>query len=100
MARGNDAKSQVEKKIVKALGDDYIGTFDKKIYTWAMDDGERIQVAISMTCPKTFIGNEPKNDSLDFDAMENPGQVSSFKPAEITEEETANVNKLLAELGF
>lgn len=101
MARGATAKTAVTEKIATAFGADYIGEFDKKIYVWADDGGERVQIAISMTCPKTFIGEASTNSNeMDFDSMPTLGQVSSFKPAEVTEEETKNVNKLLAELGF
>lgn len=100
MARGANAKVVVENKIASAFGEDYIGVYDKKLYVWADDGGERVQIAISMTCPKTFIGEARDSNEMNFDAMATPGQVSSFKPAEITKEETDNVNKLLAELGF
>ena len=55
MARGALGKDQVEKKIIKAFGADYIATIDKKIYVWSDDGGDRVQIAISMTCPKTQI---------------------------------------------
>ena len=55
MARGAVAKQLVIKKIAEAFGDDYIGEFDKKFYVWANENGERVQIAISMTCPKTPI---------------------------------------------
>ena len=41
-----------------AFGADYIGEQDKKIYVWADDGGERVQIAIAMTCPKTPIAAE------------------------------------------
>lgn len=99
MAKGSIAKSRAEEKIISAFGSDFIAVVDKKIYVWADDDGERVQIAISMTCPKNFIGTENNNnDGMDFDAPVRSPDV--FKPAEITPEETDNVNKLLAELGF
>lgn len=100
MAHGANAKVVVENKIASAFGEDYIGVYDKKLYVWADDGGERVQIAISMTCPKTFIGEAGDSNEMNFNAMATPGQISSFKPAEITKEETDNVNKLLAELGF
>lgn len=100
MARGANAKAAVENKIAAAFGEDYIGMYDKKLYVWADDGGERVQIAISMTCPKTFIGEAGDSNAMDFESMATPGQVSSFKPAEITTTEVDNVNKLLAELGF
>lgn len=51
-AKGNIAKENLVKIISNALGEDYIGLYDKKIYAWA-DDGEgKVQIAISMTMPK------------------------------------------------
>ena len=101
MAKGNTAKQQLTDKIVELLGDDFIAVIDKKILCWADDGGEKVQIAISMTCPKTAIGDVKVNsDDMDFGTKSVAGQVSSFKPAEITKEETDNVNKLLAELGF
>ena len=101
MARGANAKVAVENKIATAFGEDYIGTYDKKLYVWADDGGERVQIAISLTCPKNFVGETSINSNeINFDDMPTLGQASSFKPAEITEEEKSNVSKLLAELGF
>lgn len=57
MARGNEAKEAVTKKLQEAFGADFIGIYDKKIYVWAKENGERIQIALSMTCPKTPIGS-------------------------------------------
>ena len=56
MAKGANAKVVVENKIKEAFGNDFIGIADKKIYVWADDGGEKVQVAISMTCPKTPVG--------------------------------------------
>ena len=54
-ARGTIAKEKVEKKIAECFGEDFIGLYDRKCYVWANDGGERVQIAISMTCPKTPI---------------------------------------------
>ena len=58
MAKGSTAKVNVQNKIAMAFGADYIGEQDKKIYVWADDGGERVQIAIAMTCPKTPIAAE------------------------------------------
>ena len=50
MARGSIAKQQVINKLAVAFGEDYIGEFDKKFYVWANENGERVQIAISLTC--------------------------------------------------
>ena len=107
MARGNEAKLQVEKIIQDAFGDNFIGVFDKKIYVWADDGGQKVQIAISMTCPKNEIevaapAPAVKNGGWDFEApaIAAPvGQVGS-EPAEITEEEQNNLAQMLAALGL
>lgn len=102
MARGANAKIEVENKITAAFGADYVGNVDKKIYVWADDGGERVQIAISLTCPKVpvSIGNMG-GDGLDFDNLSmNTEAPEPFKPAEITIEETENIRKMLSELGL
>ena len=46
MARGSIAKESVVKKIAAEFGADFIGEYDKKVYVWANDGGERVQIAI------------------------------------------------------
>lgn len=89
MARGTIAKEQVEAKIKEAFGADYAGTFDKKLYVWANDGGERVQIAISMTCPKTTLG-------VDVAAEVSAEPQSS----EITPEEKANIENIMERLGL
>ena len=52
--RGAVAKSIVEDKIRNAFGKDFIGVdpSNKKIYVQAEEDGEMVQVAIGLSCPK------------------------------------------------
>lgn len=105
MARGTIAKERVEKKIAEAFGEDWIGIHDKKLYIWANDGGERVQIAISLTCPKTPIqvenGNTDANGDWDFsDTPKMNVAVSAAEPAEITEEEVENLQKLLEKLGL
>ena len=107
MARGNIAKESVIKKIANEFGADFIGEYDKKVYVWANDGGERVQIAISLTCPKTpiqvdmnvsagggdwdFSDDAPKNTTI---------AVASAAPAEITEEEKSNLADLMSRLGL
>lgn len=97
MAKGAEAKSIVENKIRDAFGKDFIGidTSSKKIYVQANEGGEMIQVAITMTCPKTpFVagGSEPSAFGNG-----NFAQPDVFQPVEITSEELDNVRKLIKE---
>lgn len=102
--RGSIAKEQVEKKIIEAFGDDYVGTIDKKIYVWSEENGERIQIAIAMTCPKTPVGAVPTNKPISTDGVgydfENMPTITPKETIEYTQEEKDTINRLIAELGL
>ena len=107
MAKGSNAKVIVENKIKEAFGNDFIGVADKKIYVWADDGGERVQIAISMTCPKTGIaGGDPiaatDNDPGDWNFEDSSSGVTAtpFEPAEVSAEEQAKINDLMTRLGL
>ena len=106
MARGSIAKENIVKQLATAFGEAYIGEYDKKVYLWADDGGEKVQIAISMTCPKVpiVVDNTVSTDDGDWDFSDTPKTpivaVSSAPPAEITEEEMENLNTLLAKLGL
>ena len=55
MAKGAIGKQNVTNKIKEAFGADFIGEYDKKIYVWTQENGERIQIVIltlRMTLPQ------------------------------------------------
>lgn len=99
MARGSLAKESVAAKIQEAFGESYLGEFDKKIYVWANDGGERVQIAISLTCPKNMI------NTSEVAAAEKPFEWSSTMTpasasAQITEEEKNTLEELVKRLGL
>ena len=103
MAKGAVAKQNVVAKLKEVFGENYIGENANKHYVWADDGGEKVQIAISLTCPKTPIGTVDMSsafgDGLDFEAE--PVLVQTkFEPAEITPEETKNLADLMASLGL
>lgn len=104
MAKGAIAKVNVANKLAESFGQDYIGEYDKKYYVWADDGGERVQIAISMTCPKNPVATvvqADKDGGINFD---NPTPAivapTAFSPAEITDEEKANITALMERLGL
>ena len=106
MAKGQIAKDLVEKKIIAAFGTDYVGTADKKIYVTAMENGEKVQIAISLTCPKVPIVVDNTVQIGDFN-FEDPTPTvvttkatGTFTPAEISDEERKTVADLMARLGL
>ena len=110
MARGSEAKEWVAKKIIECFGQENVIESDKKLYINTKENGERLQICISLTCPKNLVGVEatsspvPKSafsGGLDFETM---GAATAtpepFKPAEITPDEKATVQELMKRLGL
>lgn len=100
MARGTEAKNEVIKKIQSAFGADYIGEVDKKIYVWSKENGEKMQIAISLTCPKTPVGVVSIGDRNFEDDAAPIVAATSFEPAEITAEERENILSLMEKFGL
>ena len=100
MARGAIAKEEVVRKIKEAFGKDFVTEVDKKIYLWANDGGERVQIALALTCPKTFIegGGCAKASPVSDSAFDMPS--AEPQRAEITPEEQENLATLMARLGL
>lgn len=97
MAKGAIAKEAVIKKIAAAFGEDYLGEQDKKIYVQAYEGGEKVQVAISLTCPKNPIGG------MNFEAFQiNTTESVAVKPeaTEITDAEQNKIDELMKMLGI
>ena len=95
--KGAVAKTVVIDKIKEVFGDDFAGVSEGKIYVWAMDGTEKVQICISMTCPKTPF-NAAKDVGMDFNNVST--KVDTFQPAQIDEKELDNVRKLIAEFGL
>ena len=103
MARGAQAKSKVEQIISSAFKDNFLGIYDKKLYVQAEENGEMVQIAISLTCPKTpvVVSDKPLNfdDKLNFEdgatVIPHP-QIQS----EISDEERQTVKELMERLGL
>lgn len=104
MARGNDAKNYVAKKLEEVFGDDYIGCINKKYYVWAKEGGQKVQIAITMTCPNTpiEIGEMPTPSASGTWDFEDTGRMINTTNVvnEITEEEKQNIADLMARLGL
>lgn len=101
--RGALAKENVIRKIKEAFGDSFIGEVDKKIYVTADDGGEKVQIALTLTCPKNpvTVVNRAElnyNTGLDFSSEDNVAVPP--ERTEISEEERKNVRKLMKRMGL
>lgn len=103
MAKGTLAKEKVKAAIKKALGTDFVGEYDGKLYAWADDGSGRIQVSIALTCPKVYRGVEETTSHemyFDEDLDPTPTSPSGFTPADITQEEQDTLAELMNRLGL
>lgn len=92
MARGDSAKNQVGSIIQQAFGSNYVGYADKKYYVWANDGVEKVQIAISLTCPKVGIDGGA--------AITTAGGRDFSEPAQISEKEQQDILDLMKKLGL
>ena len=103
MAKGTNAKNAVINKIAMAFGTDYIGEIDKKVYVWADDGGEKVQIAIALTCPKNPVetGGVSTAPVSGWDFSDNVVTASApVSKAEITPEEQVRIADMMSRLGL
>ena len=101
MAKGADSKKIVEDALIAALKDNYVGTFDKKIYFEFKEARERVQIAVTMTCPKTLVCAGPAQNSGEAGfPTPNPAVSSTEPPAAFSEKDNAEVERLMRVLGL
>ena len=103
-AKGTVAKATIVMKLQEVFGSDYIGESGSKHYIWVNDgNAEKVQIAVSLTCPKTPIGtvdvSNAFGDGIDFTAAPVVAQ-TEYVPAEITPEEEENLATMMARLGL
>lgn len=104
-ARGSIAKTNVTNKIAIAFGNDFVGEDNKKLYVWADDGGQKVQIAISLTCPKNPLQVEDTSYEAQFgwDFSDDAAPVNAAPPkstTEITPEELEKVSDMMAKLGL
>lgn len=108
MAKGSVAKSKVAKMLADAFGKDFIGEYDKKYYVQAEENGEMVQVAIALTCPKNPVavsGYVNVSAEMNFEDDDNKPKMittiaNSDEKLEITKEEENNIADMMRRLGL
>ena len=107
MAKNDVAKQKVIQKIKEVYGNDFVGVFDKKAYVWSEEDGQKVQVAITLTCPKVPVGDAAPASSSDLeisfgdlDFTDNATIKVPQPQTEISADEQKNIAELLAKLGL
>lgn len=97
MAKGSIAKENLIKRFVTAVGEDFICERDKKFYFWSTENGERVQVAVALTVPKTPVECNSPGGDLNFEGDTTP---AVQKPVEMGADEQATLARLMEELGL
>lgn len=97
-ARGAQSKKIVENKILEVFPEAFVN--DKKIYINFMEDGENIQIAVSLTAPKTLVegGSRPNpvataDGGIDFDNF-TPKQTN----VQFTQQEIDTIEAILSKI--
>ena len=100
-SKGTEAKAYAVKKIAEAFGENFVGEIDKKVYVNCPESGGLVQIAITMTCPKTSVGTPTRSGGMDFETMvDNNFSGFTKTTTEITQEELDNVKRLMEELNL
>ena len=102
MAKGALAKQQLINKVIAAIPEkDFAGESGGKYYFWSEEDGTRMQVCISLTCPKVPFEQIPTMRDGGYDFGAEPSLAAPIsKPADFTQEERDNINKLIKNLNL
>lgn len=93
MARGSESKQKVIDKMLEVFEGSFL--YGKEFRIPMMEDGQRVEIKIALTCAKTNVGG-------DGDSVESVGEVPASTPTSIepTEEEKQNIADLMSKLGF
>ena len=98
MAKGNEAKTALIKRFAAAVGADYLGEQDKKYYFNSKENGEVVQIAVSMTCPKTPVTFNGNGGDLNFDDAPDAPAAKTSSPITMDADEKATLERLMQEL--
>lgn len=96
--RGDAAKDLITKTILSTFEGSFVS--DKKIYISVKDgaSGEVVQIAVSLTMPKTPIAGG--GDSTLSTSSSDTSSANSFAPTELAPEDKAKIEELKAKLGI
>lgn len=97
-AKGSVAKATIEEKLKSLYTTDYIGKEGNKIYVWESDGAEKVQIAITLTCPKVQL-DVPQPGST-ADGYTTSGIISASGNKEVTEEEKSRLEAMLERLNL
>lgn len=103
MAKGQQFKKEIQEKILQLFPQSFLYNDDKEIRICGMEDGQPIQIKVTLTCAKenVSVGSDTAvPGSGDFPVINQPVTVASNEPIAPTDAEKARVAELLRNLGL
>jgi hypothetical protein len=105
MARGSSSKTVITNKILETFDGAFLYNDGKEIRIPILEDGEIVQIKVTLTCAKTNV--EPDGDNVlpgaaaaESSGAEVASQPTSSRVIEPSDEEKENVRKLLERLNL
>lgn len=99
MAKGTESKNRVFGKIQEVFPDSFWEDEGKILRIPLNENGSRVEIKVSLTAAKTNLGGDEVKGAFPYEKMELPENTMNA-PIEPSEEEKANVQKLLESLGL
>lgn len=101
-ARGSESKNIITAKLLETFAGSFI--YDKNVIIPMVENGESLQIKISLTCAKTNVESGMDTAIPGATAATTgtptPKTIDNHGVAEVTEEEKQNVLKAMAALGL
>lgn len=98
--KGALAKELIIKKLAEAFGEDWIGEVDKKYYVWSKENGERVQIAITLTCPKVMVDTGAASAVASEENWDFSDIPEKKENVEISDKEKETIKLLMDQLGL
>jgi hypothetical protein len=95
MAKGTQSKSQIVEKILSTF--DGAFEYGKEIRIPMIEDGERVEIKVTLTCAKVNVGG---GDPVEGAVSETPAPPAAAVSDVPTDEEKKNIADLMAKLGI
>lgn len=98
--KGALAKELIIKKLAETFGEDWIGEVDKKYYVWSKENGERVQIAITLTCPKVMVDTGAVSAAASEENWDFSDTPEKKENVEISDKEKETIKLLMDQLGL
>ena len=96
MAKGAISKDKVKEKILEVFEGSFVN--DKEIRIPFVENGEQIEIKVTLTCAKDVIGGGTATASVEATASAFPTPAAPAQKVEATDEEKQRLKELVAKM--